>query len=175
MNIDKSLGIEVFVVAEDEGNYGEIDIHDDFITMQEYLSLLNPDEHNTTKAYHGILMPAHILPPDLKGIRCFILALEMRYRGHVPYLNGYIYESDCEGDVDMLATDVEQVVRNNEFTAAMRVTIDDVFVLYGHELEVCLAINPDSVDGDGVVEKAKNVAKVIKAIETHEKERENAS
>jgi hypothetical protein len=175
MNLDKSTGIEVFVVAGDEGSMVDIEIFDDLTTALEYMSLLTVEENESTKAYHGVLMPADVLVPDIKGVQCFVLALEMRYKGHVPHLQGYVYESDCESDVDMLAQDIEQVINNNEFTAAMRITIEDVFVLYGHELEVCLSINPDSIEGDGVLKKSGEIAEAIKTIKTHEKELENVS
>jgi hypothetical protein len=175
MNLDKSTGIEVFVVAGDEGSMVDIEIFDDLTTALEYMSLLTVEENESTKAYHGVLMPADVLVPDIEGVQCFVLALEMCYKGHVPYLRGYVYESDCESDVDMLAQDIEQVINNNEFTAAMRITIEDVFVLYGHELEVCLSINPDSIEGDGVLKKSGEIAEAIKTTKTHEKELENVS
>jgi len=165
MNLDKSIGIEIFVVAEDEANFADIELHTDYMDMIEYLSLLSPEEHQTTKVYHGILMPGSILPSEIKeGVNCYVMALEMTYRQHVAVLKGYVYESDCESDVEGLAKDIEDMINTNEYTASMRTTIDDVFVLYGYELELCLSVNADSVKNDEVMEKCKEVAGEVQQV-----------
>jgi len=164
MNLKKSIGMEVYVVAGDESAKTDVEIHDNYTTMLEYLSLLNPEEHFSTKVYHGVLMPATVLPESLKGKSCFILALEMTYKKSVAVLEGYVFESDCDGDIDILATEIEQMIHTNEYTADMRIDIEDIFVLYGYELETCLSINPDSIDEE-VVDTCKGISEELKALE----------
>ena len=165
MNLDKSTGIEIYVVAEDEANLAEIETFDNYEDAVEYLTLLNPEDNPTTKVYHGVMMPGSILPSDIKeGVNCFVMALELFYKRNVAIMKGYVYESDCEGDVGLLAKDIEDMINTNEYTLSMRTTIDDVFVLYGYELELCLSINPDSVKNDGVIEKCGEITGEIEKV-----------
>lgn len=163
MNLDKSVGIEIFLVVEDEISHSEIEIYDNYVDTLEYLSVLEPEINYSTKVYNGVLVSAKILPSDVYGKKCYIVVLTVVYNKSRPQLEGYIFESDCDGQIEILAEEVEELVKSKG-TINFTVDIDNIFILYGHELETCLSINQDSMD-DEVIDTCEKIAKEVKEIE----------
>ena len=163
MELKGSTGLEIYMVAEDETVFSTIDVYTNQEDLLEHLALLNPKADCSTKVYHGILMPANILPPDLINKRCFVVALTIEYVKEQPQLKGTVFESDCDGDVDILADEIEQLLKSVS-TMPFRPKIDNMFVLYGYELETCLSINMDSMDEE-VIDTCKKIANTLKEME----------
>lgn len=163
MNIDKSTGIEIYLVAEDEIAHSDIDIYDNYVDVLEHLAMLTPEMDFTTKIYNGVLMPAKVLPSSTFGKKCYIVTLTLSNDMGSLQLEGSIIESDCADQIEVLAEEVEELI-NKKDAIKFTVDIDNVFILYGHELETCLSINQESID-DEVIDTCKKVAKEIRELE----------
>ena len=163
MNIDKSIGVEIFLVAEDEISYSEIEIYDNYVDLLEYLSVLEPEINCSTKVYHGVLTTAKVLPSNIHGKKCYIAVLDIVYTKARAQLVGYIFESDCDGQIEILADEIERLMKSKGIIS-FSIDINNIFVLYGYELETCLSVNQENLD-DEVVDTCKKIAKEIEEIE----------
>ena len=172
MNLKESVGKEIFLIAEDEIAESEMVVYDNPHDVFTYLSTLMPETDFSTKVYHGMLMPAKVLPSVLHTKNCYVLALRLIHVKGSLTLKGCIFESDCEGRNDILADEIEELV-NSKDKVDFEVDIDNIFVLYGYELQVCLAIDEESID-DEVIESCGKVVAEIKKIEGREQQEDAA-
>ncbi len=169
MKLKESVGKEIFLISEDEIAESEMVIYDNPQDVFTYLSTLMAETDFGTKIYHGMLMPAKVLPSVLHTKHCYILALHLTYIQGNLILKGCIFESDCEGKNDILAKEIEDLV-NSEDKVDFKVDIDNIYVLYGYELQACLAIDEESIDDEVIDSCGKMVEEVRKIEENGEQE-----
>ena len=146
--IDELLGTEVFVFGpkteaepEEEASlgldiiFGEVEV---FPSKLEALDGLNEvsvgqfEEGMTLVA--GSIVGAMSLPAELpEDVTTYILAFE-NYKGA-------LIEVPAGGGVDFLCSTIRDMVKDNPY-----IDIEDVYIVFGYELELSLSFNADELD-----------------------------
>lgn len=161
MSMKNMIGEEVFVVGIDNVivNSGPLDIFSSYEEVIDHLNGLNPIVDSDTKIVHGVLTSAEILPDTFDDVKPFIIIKDPD-DGEI----GSIIEIEDDDKVEDLAdriTDLVAGVGNVE--VACLPEIDDIFVLYGYEIDVVLSITEDSMD-EQQIETGKKVFDSIEEI-----------
>jgi hypothetical protein len=150
--ITQYIGEEVFIVAgsEDEET-SEIKAFGTWGDLVEYLKTLTPTSDPETRVFHGVLTPGEFLPNSFRGKSAYVICLD-------PYesSNGCIVESGSENP-EGLAEEISSVMKLGGPLSDMRTDIDDIYILYGYQLEICLSINDDDLDEE-VISTCKEIA-----------------
>ncbi len=156
------LNKEIFLIAEDEMITAELTVHDEMAGVIERMQLLNPIDNIDTKLYHGVLTSAEVLPSSTRGKKCFILVINLDSGDEGGLLEGCVFESDCEDNVEVLAGEIEHIVRDNEYVT-FPINIGNMFVLYGYALEVTLGVADDEIDEE-IIDTCTKIAEEVKQI-----------
>lgn len=139
--ISQYIGKEVFVVigSEDEET-GDINAFEDWGGLVEFLKKKSPITDAETRVFHGILTLGEFIPSSFHGKSAFIICIE-------PFEDskGNIIES-TDGSPEGLAEEIVNIMSFGGPTYGTKVGIEDVYVLYGYQLEPCLSINDDEID-----------------------------
>lgn len=154
-SISKYVGKEVFLVigSEDEA-IGDIDVFENWVDLVEKLKTLTPASDPETRIFHGILTLGEFIPSSFHGKSAFIVCIE-------PYEDskGNIVESTGGGPAD-LAEEISSLMHLGGVMSGMRVDIDDIYILYGYQLEPCLSVNDDDMD-DEIIAVCNEIADEI--------------
>lgn len=151
MILDEYIGEEVFVVAPDESSMDddsatEFYATDDFMEFVENLQGKGETDL-PLRAVNGVLTKAESIPNDLKGKTPWLIVVNPLDEDM-----GYLVELYVDGSGDV-ADAIERTI--NEGNGV--VDIDDIYILYGYELNICLAVNEDELDEESI-EECKSVA-----------------
>lgn len=154
--ISQYVGKEVFLVigSEDEA-VGDIDVFEDWGSLVEFLKKLTPTADPETRVFHGILTLGEFIPSSFHGKSAFIVCIE-------PYEDskGNIIESTGGNPTD-LAEEISSIMSVGGQISGMKVDIDDIYILYGYQLEPCLSINDDELDEE-IIAVCSEIAAEIK-------------
>jgi hypothetical protein len=140
-----TLNKEVFIAIEDFDTNFKAKLTESMEDLQDYLITLNPEDYPEMKVIHGIITKAKYIPEDIRSQKCFIMVLDPGCFIDSLDLECTIIESDSGGDSDVLAEEIESIVKDATNLIYMP-DIDDIFIIYGYTMEVGLCINPDSAD-----------------------------
>jgi len=162
IGVKKLIGKEVVVIAGDDGAFTKINIYENMVDAGELLKMKDLEEHYDIKAYHGILAASNALPSRLDGKDCYVIVVSKTFyssRG----LRGYVYSVETDDDVELLATEIENIIKGTT-PHIYSLSIDDIYVLYGYRLQLGLCINDDLFDEEAM-ETCKTIVKEIKAVQ----------
>lgn len=143
-SIDDHLFKEVFVVGIDHitASSGELAVYRSFEDLINYLSTKSIAVNSDLRALHGVLTSGKAIPQDFCGRQAFILIVDPESDNH-----GILIDSDSEDDCKGLAAEIEKLLANEEI-AANFVEIDNVYILYGYEMNITLSVNEEDIDED---------------------------
>ena len=140
-SIAQYVGKEIYLVAggEDEET-GDVHAFETWGDLIEHLKTLTPIVDQETRVFHGILTVGEIIPSSFRGKSAFIICLD-------PYedLKGNVVES-TDGSPAGLAGEIKNIMNLGGPISDARIGIDDIFVLYGYQIETCLSVNDDDLD-----------------------------
>jgi hypothetical protein len=151
MTIEKFIGEEVFIVAPDEtcmddDQSSEMHVTGNFMELVEDLQGKGETDL-PLRVVNGILTTARNIPNDLFGKNPWLVVVNPLD----PDI-GYLIELYVDNSDDV-AEAIERII--DEGRGLM--DIDDIFILYGYELNICLAVNEDELDEDSI-ETCKKIA-----------------
>jgi hypothetical protein len=154
-SISQYVGKEVFLVVggEDEET-GDIGVFETWGDLLEQLKTLTPTTDAETRVFHGILTLGEFIPSSFHGKSVFIICID-------PYedARGNIIESTggCPAD---LAEEVSDIMKIGGPLSDMKIDIDDIYILYGYQLDTCLSINDEALDEE-VIATCREIADEI--------------
>jgi len=145
--IDSFYGDEIYILCADEDRetHGLLKIFERLSRLQGYMATLNVDQAKELRVLHGILTPARYLPSSLRGKSSFLVI-----QNRTDAEKGLVFEttSSCVGD---LAGDISSVVENAGSIALTDFdSIDDLAILWGYEVQICLTIDEDELDEEAL-------------------------
>lgn len=150
--IKNYVGKTVFIVGYDgDCETGNIDAFETLEYLNAYLSQLSPISEVNLTVVHGILVPAEYIPEDI-GLGVYLVVTDPEEVG-----DGCIFEVSS-GEQRSLTDLIEETLEGYK-DGLPKVTIDDLFVLYGYEMSMCYAVNKDQVDEE-MLECSQKVADV---------------
>jgi hypothetical protein len=140
-SISQYIGKEVFlVVGSEDDDIGDINVLENWGDLVEFLKKLTPTVDPETRVFHGILTPGEFIPSSFHGKSAFIICIE-------PYADskGNVIESTGESPMG-LAEEIVNIMSIGGPVSGMKINIEDIYVLYGYQLETCLSVDDDDVD-----------------------------
>lgn len=146
----------VYVVGVDGArNTGDIEICESFQELNDYLCTLNTVIETDILVLHGVITSAKYIPAEI-GKHVYIIVQDPEDKAC-----GCIYETDYPDSDDLVAL-ITGLVKAGDDHYKM-VDIDDIFVLYGYELNTGYVVDAEELDEE-VYEECKAVAKRVKEV-----------
>lgn len=160
MSLNKHLYSEVFVVGVDNitAKSGELAAFKSFENLIEHLGTKSIGINSDLRAMHGVLTSAKAIPNNFCGRQAFILIADPENPGY-----GLLIDSDSDNDCGELAKEIENLLKSEEI-AANFVEIDNVFILYGYEINIILSVDEDEIDEE-MIASCVEVGKRAKELE----------
>jgi len=140
-----TLNKEVFIAIEDYDTNFKAKLTESLEDLQDYLIMLSPEDYQEMKVVHGVITKAKYIPENIRNQKCFIMVLDPGCFIDSLDLECTIIESDSGGDSDVLAEEIESLVKDATNLIYMP-DIEDIFIIYGYTMEVGLYVNTDSAD-----------------------------
>lgn len=146
-DIGKFVGKLIFLVCAPDDN----DSSDAFFattTWSDLITHLNSEEvdaDNIPRVLHGILTHAEFLPNNTHGETAYLIAEDPDDQAAILVGTGLSGKST----IGELTDTIDEAIGDNKTSFVMSrrdLTIDHLFVLYGHPLSATLSVNKDSVD-----------------------------
>jgi hypothetical protein len=153
--IAQYIGKEVFlVVGSEDEEASDIGVFETWGDLVEHLKTLTPTSDPETRVFHGMLTIGEFLPISFRGKSAYVICLD-------PCENskGCVVESSSSGP-EGLAEEISSVMRLGGQISDTKIDIDDIYILYGYQLEICLSINDDDIDEE-VISTCKEIANEI--------------
>lgn len=150
---------EVYVVCGDEDrNDALLFVTDSFKNLKYFLDTLLPDIDCDTRVLHGILTPAEFLPDSFKGKSVFVICQNPEHlnKGNVVDAGSVTPQNLAESVTNLLNED-DAIIESSP------VTIDDIYILYGYQLQVKLYVDSEDTDEE-VIEVCNDIGKKVKKI-----------
>lgn len=154
---------EVFVVGIDVSTAlsGPLNIFKSYEEVLDHLNNLNPVIDSDTKVLHGILTSAEVLPSSFNNSQPFIIIKDPNDDEI-----GSIIEIEDDNNVEDLADKITGlIVWAGNIEISCTPEIDNIFVLYGYEVDMVLSITEDNMD-EQQIEEGKEILNSIKKIKT---------
>ena len=160
MLLKDAIRKEIFIVtgSEDEESE-EIKVFATWKNLILHLNNMNAAIDSDTRVFHGILSPAEVLPSSFKGKSIFVVCLDPTDKTRT---KGCLVESVSDTPAD-LGEEIESVISMGESSHAQSIDIDDIYILYGYQLEVCLSINEEEIDEE-ILHTCKKIHKDVMTI-----------
>jgi len=143
MNV--TLNEETFIAVEDFDISSKIKITNSMEDLHDHLICIEPNDNPDTKVIHGVITRAKYIPGNIRNQKCFLMVLEPGCTINSLDLEGTIIESDSGGDSDVLADEVEEIIKN-PVNLICAPDIKDIYIIYGYTMEIGLCVNMDAVD-----------------------------
>lgn len=154
-NLNDYEGKSVFVVGTDAlKDTGELAVYESFTDLNEHLKMLSPSSEPDILVLHGVLTSANYIPGEI-GRHIYVLVQDPQDREA-----GCIYETECSRDINLLSEVISDTVAGNDCPCD-NVTIDNVFILYGYELNTGYSVHEDEIDEE-VIETCQNITEPVK-------------
>ena len=139
--MDHFLGQEVFVVTgAEEDEISDLFVTNSRLSLDEHLLQMAAATDSDTRVFHGVLATAEFIPASFHGKSTFIICLHPHKTDE-----GYVGEGpDNPGE---LVIEVEAIINSTGLEIpGGKLSIDHLYILYGYQLKLALAINEDEVD-----------------------------
>lgn len=158
-------GEEVYVIIGDEDE----DVSELFVTTNwgdliHELASKTPDVDSGIRVFHGVLYSAEFLPNSFHGKSAFVLIQDP-----ADLTRGCLVEScsDSPKEVSVDLTNVIDMGGGGAFTDM--VEIDDIFILYGYQLNLCITVSEEEVDEE-IIAAGEKIVEEIEAMRNYLKE-----
>jgi len=102
------------------------------------------------RAFQGFLTYADTIPGSLKGKNAYIIAEDQEQLD-----SGVIIDNSFD-DPDFVAAEIEGII-GGSIGSIVSVELENVFILYGHELPISMTVSQDDVDEE-IMDVCKNLA-----------------
>jgi len=157
--MDDFLYREVFIIGTDNTmvSDGELEICETFEDLLTFLKRKNAMVDSDLRVIHGVITPATAIPRDLQSRNVFFLIKDPTDESRA-----VLKDSDSEDDFIELADEIEKMLGSEEI-ASFLFEIEDVYIVYGHELTLALTVDEDDLDEEIIAscleigEAAKNL------------------
>lgn len=151
--LDSFLHNEVYVLGPDEDLIGADTI---FITNQwdvlvDHMKMLSPETEGESILVHGFLTTADVLPPSLYGKTAYLIINDNSVRKDM--IDGIVIPLEEATQPKHIARQIEDIINgffNNENVSNIDPGIDDIYILYGYRIELCIAPNEDDEDEEAI-------------------------
>jgi len=150
------IGDECFLVGyAGENDSGELSAYESIDDLMDCLKQSNPLTEANLMVVHGILTEARVLPKDFKDRHnnIYIVVTDPN-----DIEAGAIWHSEAVGDLDSLAAEIEFLIHSKK--PYNHLTIEDIYILYGYELELGYSVNEDNIDEE-IIEGCKEIANEV--------------
>jgi hypothetical protein len=139
-------GDEVYVLCadEDQETSGPLRVFDRLSQLQAHMTKLNVARANQLRVIHGILTPAEFLPSSLRGKTPYLVVQNVDDAD-----KGMVFEA-TSSTVEDLAADIQSVLLNAATYAIGAEGIDDLHILWGYEISICLSVDEDDIDEEAL-------------------------
>jgi len=132
---EKDLGKEIYLlhfivdmqdVTDDDG-FAYVEVFHSLSDLNEYLGSMFYDEDDEVRIFHGFIFSARVLPDIQK-----------------PTVSAFIIceDSIIETELPKLPEDISNILNNSRNTID---SIDDLYVMYGYEMETVLTAVEDAL------------------------------
>lgn len=143
----ESEGKNVFITGTDGmSDTGDITIYEEFEDLNEHLKLLSPVSETAIITLHGIITSAEYIPAEI-GRHVYIIVQDPEDKEM-----GCIFETECNGDVDALSGLVSSIIITEIDTPYTGLTIDNISIVYGYELNLGYSVHEDEIDEEALEE-----------------------
>lgn len=148
-----SLFEEVYVVAPDSNASasGYVKVFKSFEDLLAHLKSKNPGLTSDLRVVHGVLTPAEVIPSDMRERLAFLVIEDPTKPG-----DGILLDADVDNDYKELAERIEEVLENED-VADFYFEVEDIFIMYGYELNLVLSVNEDELE-EKTIEVCKEIA-----------------
>lgn len=150
MELDNFLYQEVFVVGVDHitSSFGELTVCKSFEEMVDYLRGKTVGVSSDLRVLHGVLTSSKAIPNDFCGRQAYILLTDPEREGFAEGDSyGSFLDSTSDDSCEELADEIEKILASEEIAVSF-LEIDNVYILYGYELNIILSVDEDEVDED---------------------------
>jgi hypothetical protein len=159
--MDRHINKEVFIVIDSkEEEPGDIKIVEGWDQVLEELSVYTITDDDV-RVFHGVLTLGEFIPTSLRGKSAFVLCMDP-----LDSDRGCIIES-MKDDSEGLAEAVETAINHSSpfygQLSHVALDIDDVYILYGYQIQTCLAIRDDDIDEE-VIDVCKRISEETETI-----------
>lgn len=155
---------EVFVVCgNEEEDSGELFVTNNWDDLLTHMKTLSPALDSSARVLHGIIYSAEYLPNSFNKESVYVI-----FQNPDDEQQGFVSEADTDS-VGGVAADIASIVESetlNVFDAEL--TIDNIFLLYGYQLQTCMSVDEDEIDEqilqscEEIVEEADQIAQAIR-------------
>lgn len=158
-NFNDYEGEAVFVIGTEVlHDVGELVIYESFPELNEHLKLLSPFSEPNILVLHGILTSANYIPGEI-GRHIYLLVQDPEDEEA-----GCIYETECRADINLLSGLISDIIAGNDCPYD-NAAIDNIFILYGYELNTAYSVHEDEIDEEAI-ETCQKTAKQVKKVVT---------
>jgi len=164
--LNSHVGREVFIVGVDgeQEEDGEISCFESLSELNDHLSGLSPVSEDNLIVLHGVLAPAEYIPPDV-GRGAFVVVADP-----ADDIGGSILNLE-DSNIENLASTIEKLL--SHLSPYDGLEIDNVFVLYGYELNLGFCVREDEIDEE-IFDQSEKVATLVEEMERRNSEGESS-
>lgn len=157
--LDKYIGKEVFIVVDGEDEEdSDINVLENIEDLTTHLMSLNIIIDSDTRVIHGILTSGEFLPSNLHKKSAYIICLNPNNDS-----SGFVSESGC-ADSSELAQEIETLVFHGFPATGMDISMDNIYILYGYQLETYISINMEEIDSEAI-DTCKKISDEVESVE----------
>lgn len=153
---------EVFLLVNDEYTGVATEVCE-FEELSDLNTQLETDSYGDLdaelKVFHGVIVPAKFLPDDLDSIKPFVYIPNPLGKTNIAAANEAHFER-VSGGADGIAFLVQELLQEESFkfdNGNEPVTIDNVFLFFGHRLQKVLHVPETHIDEE-IIERVSELA-----------------
>lgn len=178
MHKEQIMAKEVFLIVNDSYTGVATDVVE-FNSLEEtnlqlgIISFGNLDDD--ILILHGVFAPATFIPENFKGCTPYIFIRNPAGKNNkIAATEAHFEKSKC--DPDVVALTIEELLKEKSYNfdnMNIEVTIDDVQLFFGHELEKILCVPDDHVDEELIERVSKFADTIVKQDQNFKRESYN--
>ncbi len=152
---------EVYIVGVDTTitPSGELVVCSSYEQLLDHLKTKNISICSDLRVIHGVLTSAKSIPKNLENQQAFIVIIDQENYSH-----GVILDSESDDNHEELAYEVRSMLKGNKI-ANFFFEMEQIFILYGYELNIVMSVDEDDIDVGDVLNVCKNMASVAKKLD----------
>jgi len=174
-NISKFVDKMIFLVCSPDDN----DSSDEFFATTVWSDLITHmnsteiDADKIPRVLHGMLTYAELLPNNVRGETAYLVAEDPDDPSSILVGAGLSGDKVIKELTDM----IDEAIGDNRtsfMTSQRDLTIDHLFILYGHPLDLSFSVNKDSID-EASIDNCVKLHQEIKLIEKAVKKEQSST
>lgn len=146
-DLGDSIGEEVFVSGfktkgvKEATIFGPFDIFDLHVELSDHLEEIFVND-GIISAFHGVITPASVLPTDIGILGAYVIARDKDM--------ACIIEASTENTLEDIMDIIQNLANGGESQKYEEIDIDNIYVLYGYELDVMFTTSEDEIDESAI-------------------------